>query len=82
MINLVISMYKTEKLKKIRVNQGFTIYDMSEILHISPAYYSQIENKKRRLSYDMAVMIANIFNLKPDDIFYDNNIISKNSNKM
>lgn len=82
MINLVINMYKTEKLKKNRVNQGFTIYDMSKLLHISPAYYSQIENKKRRLSYDMAVMIANIFNLKPDDIFYDNNIISKNSNKM
>lgn len=75
-------MYKTEKLKKIRVKQGFTIYDISKLLHISPAYYSQIENKKRRLSYDMAVMIANVFNLKPDDIFYDNNIISKNSNKM
>lgn len=82
MISLVINMYKTIKLKKNRVNQGLTIYDMSKMLHISPAYYSQIENKKRRLSYDMAVMIANVFGLKPDDIFYDNNIISKNSNKM
>lgn len=77
-----MNMYKTEKLKEIRVNQGFTIYDMSEMLHISPAYYSQIENKKRRLSYDMAVLIANIFSLKPDDLFYDNTIIPKNSNKM
>lgn len=82
MIKLVINMYKTEKLKKTRVNQGFTIYDMSKILHISPAYYSQIENKKRRLSYDMAVLISNIFDLKPDDIFYDNSIIPQNSNKM
>lgn len=75
-------MYKTEKLKKIRVKQGFTIYDMAEMLHISPAFYSQIENKKRRLSYEMAFLIASIFSLKPDDIFYDSSIIPKNSNKM
>ena len=33
--------------------------------------YCQIENGQRRLSYQMAVKIAKIFNLKPDDIFYN-----------
>ena len=33
-------------------------------------FYCQIENQKRRLSYDMAVRIASIFNVRPDTIFY------------
>lgn len=79
---LVIYMYRTDFLRKIRIKRGFTIYDMAEKLHISPAFYSQIENKKRKLSYDMAYLIAKIFNLRPDDIFYDNTIIPQNSKKM
>ncbi|EAH1794604.1 XRE family transcriptional regulator, partial [Listeria monocytogenes] len=30
-----------------------------------------IENEKRRVSYELAVKIANFFNMKPDDIFLD-----------
>lgn len=44
---------------------------MSEVLGISKAFYSQIENGNRRLSYDMAVKIANIFKTKPDKLFYE-----------
>ena len=45
---------------------------MARILGISTSYYWQIENMKRRLFYDLAVQIAKIFELKPDDLFFDN----------
>ena len=63
-------MYNMERLKKIRKENKYTIYDMAKILKITPSFYSQIENKKKRLFYDMAFKIPAIFNMKPDDIFY------------
>ena len=65
-------MYETKKLKEIRKKYNYTIYDMAKKLDISPTYYSQIENKKRRLNYDTSIKIAHIFNLKPDDLFLKN----------
>ncbi|MDD3392276.1 MAG: helix-turn-helix transcriptional regulator [Bacilli bacterium] len=62
-------MYFTDNLKQIRKNYHLTIYDMAQKLGITPAYYSQLENKKRRLYYEMAIKIANIFKKTPDDIF-------------
>ena len=66
-------MYNMEKLKKLRKEHKYTIYDMAKILEITPSFYSQIDNKKRRLFYDTAVKIATIFNMKPDELFYTNN---------
>ena len=66
-------MYNMNKLKKIRKENKYTIYDMAKILKITPSFYSQIENKKRRLFYDTAVKISAIFNMKPDEIFYTKN---------
>ena len=63
-------MYNMEKLKQIRKENKYTIYDMAKILKITPSFYSQIENKKKRLFYDMAFKISAIFNMKTDDIFY------------
>lgn len=54
---------------------------MSKLLGISKPYYWQIENRKRGLSYQMAVNIAKIFNLKPDDIFYEEFTNKKIKNK-
>lgn len=62
-------MYNMKELKRIRKEKGYTIYDMAEKLDITPSYYSQLENKKRRLFYDMAFKISSIFNMKPDSIF-------------
>ena len=59
------------KLKKIRIDNHIIATEMSRKLKISKAYYSQIENGKRTLSYEMAIKISRVFNLKPDDIFYD-----------
>ncbi len=63
-------MYSTEKLKKVRKEKGFTIYDMAKELSITPSFYSQIENKKRRLFYDTAIRISRILGEKPDALFY------------
>lgn len=62
-------LYSTEKLKKMRIEAGYTIYDMAKLVGISYSHYSLIENKKRNLTYDLAIKIAGVFNKKPDDIF-------------
>lgn len=59
------------KLREMRKKKKITSKDMANMLGISIAFYSQIENKNRRLTYDMAVNIANIFKCKPDYIFYE-----------
>lgn len=63
------SMYK--KLKYLRMKNQYTTKAMAEKLGISKPFYSQLENQNRRLSYEMAIRISQIFKLKPDDIFYD-----------
>lgn len=68
-------MYK--KLRDLRVNSGYTVQRMAEILEISKAYYWQIENNKRNLSYRLAIRIGNAFKMKPDEIFYDDFINTK-----
>ena len=63
-------MYSMDNLKKTRKQMGLTIYDMADKLSITASFYSQIENKKRRLFYDMAIKIADIFEVTPDELFY------------
>ena len=59
------------KLKTLRLKNKFTYDDMASMLNISKTFYWQLENNKRRLIYKQAVAIAKIFELKPDDIFYE-----------
>ena len=63
------NVFKT--LKELRKNNNLSSKNMAEKLCISKAFYCQIENRTRRLSYDMAIKISDIFNTKPDKIFYD-----------
>ena len=65
------------KLKYLRKKNSFTVEYMADKLNISIGFYSLIENSNRRLTYDMAIKISSIFNLKPDDIFYDDHILTK-----
>lgn len=60
-----------EKLYELRKKNNLNIYEMGALLGVTGAYYWQLENKKRRLFYDIAMNIARIFNMNPDDIFYD-----------
>ena len=62
-------------LKELRKAKNLTSKQMAEKLGISKAFYSQIENRTRRLSYDMAIKISKIFNSKPDKIFYEDSKI-------
>lgn len=59
------------KLREYRVKYGYSCQYMANQLNISKSFYWQIENNYRRLSYDLAIKISSIFNLKPDDIFYE-----------
>jgi len=59
-----------EKLKELRKKNNYTNQDMAEKIRMCKAYYWQIENGNRNLYYDLAKKIANVFGLKPDDIFY------------
>ena len=49
------------KLKNLRQEKNISSKQMAETLGISKAFYCQLENRTRRLSYSMAVKIANIF---------------------
>lgn len=60
-----------QKLANLREEKGISYQEMADSLGISKCYYWQLEHKKRRLYYDLAKKIATIFELKPDDIFYD-----------
>ena len=62
---------KIEKLQLIRNNKNISYKNMAEMLGVSKTYYWQIENGKRRLTYEFAKKIASIFNLKPDDVSYE-----------
>ena len=42
--------YSMDKLKVLRKEAGLTVYDMAEKLGITASFYSQIENKRRRLN--------------------------------
>ena len=65
-----------EKLKIYRIKHKFSYQTMGDFLGISKTFYWQIENDKRRLSYERATQIAKIFNVTPDELFYDD--IKKN----
>ena len=58
------------KLKEIRMKNKYSCQKMAVSLNISKPFYWQLENQKRKLSYVMAVKIAKIFKMKPDEIFY------------
>ena len=61
---------KYQYLKELRNKVGVSTKEIAKGIGISSAYYSQIENGRRRLTYILAVKIATYFNMKPDEIFY------------
>lgn len=60
-----------KRLYEYRIKNNLTYQQMANILGISKTYYWQIENEKRGLSYKMSLKIAEVFKLKPDDLFYE-----------
>lgn len=66
----ILKMNSLTELSKIRKTKKLNYRDISILLGISKTYYWQLENGKRRLSYNMACQIAKIFKMKPDKLFY------------
>jgi len=62
---------ENQRLKSLRIAKGYTYQQMADILNVCKAFYWQIEHNNRRISYQIAKEIAAIFELKPDDIFFD-----------
>ena len=56
-------------IKPLCEKNGITMSELAKKLGKSKQYISAIANGTIRLKYDMAVAIAEIFDLKPDDIF-------------
>ncbi|WP_078577360.1 helix-turn-helix transcriptional regulator [Salipaludibacillus agaradhaerens] len=63
-----------DKLKQIRVQERLTCQQVADRIGVSKEHYWMIENGKRRLSYDLAVKIANVFKASPDYIFLDSKL--------
>ena len=59
------------KLQNLRKSYNMSCESIAKEIGICKAYYWQIENGNRRVYYDLALKIAKVFNLKPDDLFYD-----------
>lgn len=59
------------KLREMRLKNKYTTQVMANKIGISKSFYSQIETGSRRLTYNMAIRIADVFKRKPDLIFYE-----------
>ena len=63
-----------EILRETRLEKGYSQRYMAEKLNISKPFFCQLENDKRKLNYDMALKIACILDVKPDDLFYEEHL--------
>ncbi len=71
------NMKKHEILTNLRIKNNYSHADMAHFLNISKPFYWQLENKKRTLTYEMAIKIASILKSKPDQIFYNDYVNKK-----
>ncbi len=60
-----------KKLRRLREKKRLSTKNVANLVDISETMYVYIENGKRRLSYDMAYKLSNIFDLTPDELFYE-----------
>ncbi|MDR6880389.1 helix-turn-helix transcriptional regulator [Bacillus sp. 3255] len=65
---------QSNTLKQLRVENALTLQDMATKVAVSKPYYWQIENGKRRLSYELAVKISAVLGKKPDEIFLESKL--------
>ena len=54
-----------------RNKKGLTQAQTAQLLNISRSFYGLIEKGHRRPTYGLAVKIANFFDVKIEDIFFD-----------
>ncbi len=59
------------KFRIMRKEKGMNLEDVANRLHVSKAYISMIETGKRSLDYEMAIQMAKIFDIRPDELFFE-----------
>lgn len=67
---------RLSKFRFLRKEKGLNLEDIARELNVSKAYVSMIETGKRSLDYEMAIQMAKIFDIRPDEIFFDDIIKS------
>lgn len=60
-----------KKLIQLRKSRGVTQYEVAKTLGISRSFYGHIEKGLRNPTYGLAKRIAEIFGVKIEDIFLD-----------
>ena len=68
-------MYKYELLHYTRKNKKISLDELAKQLGISKSYLSLIEKGSRKLSYDLAVKIADYLEMTPDELFLEDHHI-------
>lgn len=63
-----------DKLIKMQNESNMTYQEVADQVGITKEYYWMIVNGKRKLSYSLAVKIANVFKSSPDYIFLESEL--------
>lgn len=67
-------MGKRKKLKELREENNLYQKDMAEMLNISLSFYSSIERGKRNPTLKLAKKISDLFDVRIEDIFFENEL--------
>ncbi|KFM95250.1 XRE family transcriptional regulator [Bacillus clarus] len=59
-----------QKLKRTRIEKGWTCEEVANRVGITKMHYWYIENNKRKLKIDLAVKIANALEEDPKELFF------------
>lgn len=62
---------RLNRLREERKKNKLNTTKVAKFLGISQSMYSYIEIGRERLSYDIAVKLGDLFNLSPDELFFD-----------
>lgn len=64
------------KIRTLRIRQGLSQFQLSEMIDVSPPYISNIENGVKNASIETLVKIANALQVSIDELL-DNNLNNK-----
>ena len=66
---------KNTLLKSLIQDNKYTYKEIGNIAGISKPAVWMIANGKRKPSYETAIILSYIFDLKPDEVFYDERVV-------
>lgn len=69
------------KILKIRELKNITAKDMADRLNLTPSGYNKIEREESSITMERLLEIANIFEMKPEDLLtFDEKMVFNNTN--